>query len=86
MLIKHTIKTEVSCEEGRRYYLKIEWDKTRPCAMIIMMTAGETYGICFDKSTTLCLSNLISLGYGSCYIVNLFSSGEIREEINKEKF
>ena len=84
MLIKNTIKTEVSCEEGRRYYLRIEWNKDLPCAMVIMLTAGQTDGICFDKSTNLCLSNLIRFGYGSCYIVNLFSSGEIGEVDDEE--
>lgn len=66
MLIKNTIKTEVSCEDGTRYYLKIEWNKDLPCAMVVMLTAGQPDGICFDRSTNLCLNNLIRFGYGSC--------------------
>ena len=84
MLIKNTIKTEVSCGAGKRYYLKIEWNKDLPCAMVIMLTAGQPDGICFDRSTNLCLSNLIRFGYGSCYIVNLFADNEIDSSEDEE--
>ena len=84
MLIKNTIKTEVSCEDGKRYYLKIEWNKDLPCAMVIMLTAGQPDGICFGRSTNLCLSNLIRFGYGSCYIVNLFADSEITSSEDEE--
>ena len=84
MIIKNTIKTEVSTDDDTRYYLKIEWNKDLPCATVIMLTAGVTDGICFDKSTSLCLSNLISLGYGSCYVVKLFSNSEITTADDEE--
>ena len=84
MIVKNTLKTEVSCEEGKRFYLRIEWNKELPCAMVIMMMAGYTDGISFDKSTNLCISNLVRLGYGSCYIVNLFSSDDITSSKDEE--
>ena len=69
----------------QRFYLRIEWDKEKPCAVVIMMMAGYTDGISFDRSTKLCISNLVRLGYGSCYIVNLFSSEEIGESDDEEE-
>lgn len=84
MLIKNTIKTEVSCEDNKRYYLRIEWNKDLPCAMVIMLTAGQPDGICFDRSTNLCLSNLVRLGYGSCYVVNLFADSDIDSSDDEE--
>ena len=84
MIIKNTIKTELSCEDGKRFYLRIEWNKELPCAMVIMLMAGYTDGISFDRSTNLCISNLVRLGYGSCYIVNLFSSDDITSSEDDE--
>ncbi len=84
MILKNTIRTEVVCEDEKRYSLKIEWNKDLPCAVVIMLSASQTNGICFDRSTNYCLSNLTRLGYGSCYIVNLFSSGEIGDNGDDE--
>lgn len=89
MTQKSTIRTEVVGNDTNRYLLKIEWDKTAPSALVIMLQAGKTNGISFDRSTNYCLSNLTRLGYGSVSIVNLFSNlggeiGEADEEKNLE--
>ena len=81
MTQKNTIRTEVVGNDTNRYLLRIEWDKTAPSALVIMLQASKTNGISFDRSTNYCLSNLTRLGYGGVSIVNLFSNlnGEIGE-------
>lgn len=82
MTQKNTIRTEVKGDDTNRYLLKIEWKADTPSALVIMLRAGKTNGISFDRSMNYCISNLARLGYGSVSIVNLFSdlSCEIREE------
>lgn len=84
---KTSIKTEAvySEDKQKRYSLSIEWDKQKPKAVVIMVSAGQTNGVAFDNSTNLVLLNLVSLGYGSVKVVNLFATiGNGKAVIEKE--
>ncbi len=48
MTQKNTIRTEVVGNDINRYLLKIEWNKTAPSALVIMLQASKTNGISFD--------------------------------------
>lgn len=49
-----------------------------------MLCFGKGNGIYFDKSTSQCIKNLLSLDYGSVDIVNLFSSSDMHMNGSKE--
>lgn len=65
MIMKKTIKVEGDYDgtSSKRYYLSVDWDKEKPCAVVIMLSAGKTNGVSFDRSTNYCLENLVRLGY-----------------------
>lgn len=73
---KKTLKTTLTYSEDMRrcYAVTIEWEKEKPKAAVIMLSAGKTDGVCFDKTTGCVIKNLVALGYGSVDILNLFSS------------
>lgn len=85
--IKNTIKTEVvyDDESKKRYCLRVEWDKTKECACVIMLSAGKTNGISFDHTTNYVLENLIDLNYGCADIVNLFASDDKSESSSDDE-
>lgn len=74
--IKNNLESEAvySDDKTKRYSLYLEWDKNLKRACIIMLKAGSTDGISFDKTTNLVLQNLSSIGYGGVDILNLFPS------------
>ena len=84
--IKNTVKTELMYDdtEKRRYLLHIEWDKEKPKACVIMLSAGATNGISFDHTTNYVLQNLVDLDYGSVDIVNLFSTVDSKTEAEED--
>lgn len=73
---KNILKSSVSSSDDgtSRYMLRLEWEKTKKSLCIVMLTAGVTNGICFDRTTNYVLENASSLDYGAVDIVNLFSS------------
>ncbi len=83
---KVTIRSEAVFSEDRRhrYLLFQEWDKSKPKAAIIMITAGMANGIYSDLTTMLCKNNAAELGFGSLYIVNLFSRTDIMTKGRKD--
>ena len=84
--IKNTIKTEMIFDDSnkRRYRLSIEWDKTKKKACVIMLSAGNSSGIYFDRSTNNVIANLVESDYGSADILNLFSSLNEKIENNSD--
>ena len=76
MIMKKTIKVEGDYDgtSSKRYYLSVDWDKEKPCAVVIMLSAGKTNGVSFDRSTNYCLENLVRLGYGKMIVVNMFAN------------
>ena len=83
---KVTIKSEAVFSEDKkhRYLLFQEWDKSKPKAAILMITAGLANGVYCDLTTMLCKNNAAELGYGSMYIVNLFSRTDIMRKARKD--
>lgn len=83
---KVSIKSEALFSEDRkhRYLLFQEWDKSKPKAAILMITAGLADGIYCDLTTMLCKNNAAELGYGSMYVVNLFSRTDIMAKARKD--
>lgn len=73
---KNILKSDLSYndDKSRRYLLKIEWDKMKKKACVIMFSAGTANGIYFDRTTDCVIRNLVELDYGSVEILNLFSS------------
>ena len=73
---KNILKSDLSYndDKSRRYLLRIEWDKMKEKACVIMFSAGTANGICFDRTTECVIRNLVELDYGSVDILNLFSS------------
>ncbi len=73
---KNILKSDLSYndDKSRRYLLKIEWDKMKKNACVIMFSAGIANGIYFDRTTDCVIRNLVELDYGSVDILNLFSS------------
>ena len=73
---KNILKSDLSYsdDKSKRYLLHLEWDKTKKKACLVMLTAGQSNGIFFDRSTSNALSNLVESDYGSVDILNLFAS------------
>lgn len=84
---KHILKSDLlySDDKKKRYLLHLEWDKTKKTACLVMLTAGKSNGIFFDRSTNNAVSNLVGSGYGSVDILNLFASAEQRFEDCSDK-
>ena len=74
--IKNNLKSEAVYDdnETRRYSLHLEWQKDLKKACVIMLKAGKTNGVFFDRTTNFVLENLASLDFGSVDILNLFSA------------
>lgn len=72
---KNILKTDLSYsdDKSKRYLLKIEWNKTKKKACIIMLSAGRANGLFFDRTTNNVIENLVESDYGSVDILNLFS-------------
>lgn len=83
---KVSIKSEAIFSEDRkhRYLLFQEWDKSKPKAAILMITAGLADGVYCDLTTMLCKNNAAELGYGAMYVVNLFSRTDIMTKGRKD--
>ena len=73
---KNILKSSMSYndDKSKRYLLRLEWEKTKPRACIIMISAGITNGLFFDRTTNYILENVTELDYGSVDILNLFPS------------
>lgn len=86
-VVKTKINSTViySDDNTKRYVLTIEWDKDKPMAAVIMLCAGTSNGISFDRSTCLTIDNLVRLDYGGVKIVNLFAEiNDGRSVVSKE--
>ena len=70
---KNILKSDLlySDDKSRRYLLHLEWDKTKKKACVIMLSAGKSNGIYFDRSTNNVVTNLVESDYGSADILNL---------------
>lgn len=66
-------QTIFSDDRKHRYVWFREWDKTKPTATIIMISPGQSDNVTSDLTTMLCVNNCYDLGFGSVYIVNLYS-------------
>ena len=80
--IKNGIKTEQMVDDSgeRRYLLKIDWNKEKSRACVIMLSPGSMNGISYDRTTNFVLENLVRLDYGGVEIVNLFSNVDSKTE------
>ena len=60
---KNVLKSDLSYSDDktRRYLLRLEWDKGKKRACVIMFTAGIANGICFDRTTNYVIENLVEL-------------------------
>lgn len=76
---KNILKSSMSYndDKSKRYLLRLEWEKTKPRACIIMISAGITNGLFFDRTTNYILENVTELDYGSVDILNLFPSVDV---------
>lgn len=76
-------------ESGKKKYLhRIIWDEGKERATVIMLSAGSSEGIYFDRTTCNVLRNLMQLGFGSADIVNLFPeicNGKVKLSIADDK-
>lgn len=72
---KNILKSDLcyNDDKTKRYLLKIEWDKTKKKACIIMLSAGRANGLFFDRTTSNVVENLVEADYGSVDVLNLFS-------------
>lgn len=62
-----------SKDNKHRYKLKIEWDKSKPSACIVMTYPSSADDLILDQTTMLVRNNAVKNGYGSISIVNIFS-------------
>ncbi len=81
------LKTDLlyNSDKSKRYTMHIEWDKKKKNACIIMLSAGYSNGLYFDKTTNCVLKNLVDLDYGTVDILNLFSNVNGKKEDSKDK-
>ena len=79
---KNILKSDLSYsdDKSKRYLLRLEWDKMKKKACVIMFSAGIANGICFDRTTDYVIENLVELDYGCVDILNLFSSVDTKIE------
>lgn len=56
-----------------RYILRIEWNKEKPKATVILIQPASAIPVELDMTTMNIINNLNRLDYGGCDIVNLFS-------------
>ncbi len=79
---KNMLKSDLSYndDKSKRYLLRIEWDKTKKKACVIMLSAGKANGLFFDRTTNNVIENLVESDYGSVDILNLFSSLDTKIE------
>jgi len=70
-----TIKNKgiFSEDKQHRYLLRREWDKTKKSALILMINPTTSDINTIDTTTMLVLNNMISLGFGSVNIANLYT-------------
>ena len=66
------ITFEYDTDMKKKYLHRIIWDEKKEKATVIMLSAGSSEGIYFDRTTCNVLRNLMNLGFGSADIVNLF--------------
>lgn len=60
-------------EGTHRYILRIEWDKMKKKATVLLIQPVTANPVELDTTTVNVINNLARLGYGGCDIVNLFS-------------
>lgn len=60
-------------DEKHRYILRIEWNKDKPKATVILIQPTTAHPVNLDTTTMNVINNLNQLNYGGCDIVNLFS-------------
>ncbi|MBC1778937.1 DUF1643 domain-containing protein [Listeria booriae] len=72
---KETLRTEaIFSEDGLHRYSQLrEWDKKMPSAMVITIAPSHQSNLQYDLTNVLVMNQLIELGYGSYYAVNLYS-------------
>lgn len=63
---------EYDTDMKKKYLHRIIWDEKKERATVIMLSAGSSKGVYFDRTTCNVLRNLMNLGFGSADIVNLF--------------
>lgn len=82
------ISFEYNKDMKKKYLHRITWDEEKEKATVIMLSAGTSQGIYFDRTTCNVLRNLINLGFGSVDIVNLFpeiSNGKVKLSTAEDK-
>ena len=84
---KNILKSDLSYNDDKtkRYLLRLEWDKTKKKACIIMLSAGKSNGLYFDRTTNNVIENLVESDYGCVDILNLFSSLDTKLEDAEDK-
>jgi hypothetical protein len=73
---KSIVSTEAvfSKDNKQRYLLRKSWDKAKPKALIVLLYPGYSDCIICDTTTTLCVNQAATLGFGGIDIVNLFTT------------
>ncbi len=65
MIQKNSIKVEVQYDDSnsKRYYLSVEWNKEKPCALVIMLSPSRSlYGnMRSTRAATLPLQNITEM-------------------------
>lgn len=84
-VIKSTLKSEVtySTDHTHRLLLKKEWNTKLPKATIITKYPRHQGDIKVDTSTMLITNALYEMGYGTAFMVNLFTHTEIADSIDE---
>ena len=72
---KATIKSEAvfSDDKNNRLFLRREWDRNKPTALVIMINPSSSTLIHTDITTVCILNNLEALDYGAVEIANMYS-------------
>ena len=72
---KATIKSEAvfSDDKNHRLFLRREWDRNKPTALVIMINPSSSALIHTDITTVCILNNLEALDYGAVEIANMYS-------------
>ena len=72
---KATIKSEAvfSDDKNHRLFLRREWDRNKPTALVIMINPSSSALIHTDMTTVCILNNLEALDYGAVEIANMYS-------------
>ena len=91
--VKSLIRSEAifSDDDNHRLYLKKAWNTKQPVVTVITKFPRYEGGVKLDLTTQLIINNIVEMGYGGVFLMNLFtnvnindSDDEIEELIHEE--